>query len=130
MLYNSQRMVMYPHLNAAGILFGGQAISWIDEEVIIFAAQLLDTQRLATVKMSEVYFKSPANIGDIVVIGTELISTGQTSITVKCEIKNKTTNKIIVSVDEIVVVALDFNKRPTKHILADRDKIFPKTKEK
>ncbi len=43
-------MVMYPHLNAAGILFGGQALSWIDEEAIIFAAQLLDTQRLATVK--------------------------------------------------------------------------------
>jgi len=124
LLYSSQRMVMYPHLNAAGILFGGQALSWIDEEAIIFAAQLLDTQRLATVKMSEVYFKTPANIGDIVVIGTELITTGQTSITVRCEIKNKTTDKIIVSVDEIVIVALDYNKKPTKHILADRNKIF------
>ena len=73
--------------------------------------------------MSEVYFKTPANIGDIVVIGTELITTGQTSITVRCEIKNKTTDKIIVSVDEIVIVALDYNKKPTKHILADRNVI-------
>jgi len=127
LLYNSQRMVMYPHLNAAGILFGGQALSWIDEEAIIFAAQLLDTQKLATVKMSEVYFKTPAHIGDIVVIGTELIKTGQTSITVRCEIKNKTTDKVIVAVDEIVIVALDYNKKPTKHILADRKKIYKKS---
>ena len=119
MLYNSQRMVMYPHLNAAGILFGGQALSWIDEEAIIFAAQLLDTNRLATVKMSEVCFKNAANIGDIVVIGAELIKTGQTSITVRCEIKNKTTDKVILVVEEIVIVSLDYNKKPTKHILAD-----------
>ncbi|PLY06664.1 MAG: acyl-CoA thioesterase [Arcobacter sp.] len=120
MLYNSQRMVMYPHLNAAGILFGGQALSWIDEEAIIFAAQLLDTQKLATVKMSEVCFKNPALLGDIVVIGTELVQTGQTSITVRCEIKNKTTDKVILAVDEIVIVALDYNKKPTKHILANK----------
>ncbi len=124
MLYNSQRIVMYPHLNAAGILFGGQALSWVDEEVIIFVAQLLDTNRLATVKMSEVYFKNPANIGDIVAIGTELISTGQTSVTVRCEIKNKTTNRVILAVDEIVVVSLDYNKKPTKHILAQKGNIL------
>lgn len=115
MTYDSQRMVMYPHLNAAGILFGGQALSWIDEAAIIFAAQLLDTTRLATVKMSEVWFKNAANIGDIVLIGTELVSIGKSSITVKCEIKNKTTNKVIIAVDEIVMVALDYNKNPIKH---------------
>lgn len=118
MIYNSQRMVMYPHLNAAGILFGGQALSWIDEEAIIFGASLLDTTRLATVKMSEVSFKSAANIGDIVLIGTELVDVGTTSITVRCEIKNKTTDKIIIAVDEVVIVSLDFNKKPTPHKLA------------
>lgn len=120
MKYSSQRMVMYPHLNAAGILFGGQALSWIDEEAIIFAADQLGTTRLATVKMSEVAFKNAANIGDIVVIGTELVKIGTTSITVRCEIKNKTTDKVIVDVKEIVMVALDFNKKPVKHKLADR----------
>lgn len=120
MIYNSQRMVMYPHLNAAGILFGGQAISWIDEEAIIYAAGLLDTTRLATAKMSEVSFKSAANIGDIVLIGTELVKVGTTSITVRCEIKNKTTDKIIIAVDEVVIVALDFNKKPTPHKLAKK----------
>lgn len=113
-------MVMYPHLNSAGILFGGQALSWIDEEAIIFAADQLETTRLATVKMSEVKFINAANIGDIVVIGTELVKIGSTSITVRCEIKNKTTDKIIVDVKEIVMVALDFNKKPIKHKLCDK----------
>ena len=120
MVYNSQRMVMYPHLNSAGILFGGQALSWIDEEAIIFAADQLETTRLATVKMSEVKFINAANIGDIVIIGTELVKIGSTSITVRCEIKNKTTDKVIVDVKEIVMVALDFNKKPIKHKLCDK----------
>ncbi len=120
MKYSTQRMVMYPHLNAAGILFGGQALAWIDEEAIIFAADQLGTTRLATVKMSEVIFKNAANIGDIVIIGSELVKIGTTSITVRSEIRNKTTDKVILDVQEIVMVALDFNKNPVKHQLADR----------
>ena len=91
MEYNTQRMVMYPHLNAAGILFGGMALSWIDEDAIIYAANLLETNRIAMVKMSDVVFKSAGNLGDIVVMGTELLRVGTTSITVICEIRNKTT---------------------------------------
>ncbi|MGD9552959.1 MAG: acyl-CoA thioesterase [Arcobacteraceae bacterium] len=121
MQYSTQRMVMYPHLNAAGILFGGMALSWLDEDAIIFAANLLDTNRIATVKMSEVIFKSAANIGDILISGVELVRIGRTSITVKCELRNKTTNNIIVQVDEVVIVALDYNKKPTVHKLAPQD---------
>jgi len=117
--YSTQRMVMYPHLNAAGILFGGQALAWIDEEAIIFAADQLGTTKLATVKMSEVVFKNAANIGDIVVMGSELVKIGTTSITVRCEIRNKTTDKVILDVQEIVMVALDYNKKPVKHKLSD-----------
>ncbi len=121
MQYSTQRMVMYPHLNAAGILFGGMALSWLDEDAIIYAANLLDTNRIATVKMSEVIFKSAANIGDILISGVALVRIGKTSITVKCELRNKTTNNIIVQVDEVVIVALDYNKKPTVHKLAPSD---------
>ncbi|MFA7083613.1 MAG: hotdog domain-containing protein [Arcobacteraceae bacterium] len=121
MQYSTQRIVMYPHLNAAGILFGGMALSWVDEDAIIFAANLLDTNRIATVKMSEVIFKSAANIGDILISGVELVKVGRTSITVKCELRNRTTNNIIVQVDEVVIVALDYNKKPTVHKLAPKD---------
>lgn len=118
MEYNSQRMVMYPHLNAAGILFGGMALAWIDEEAIIVASNIMRTSKIALVKMSEVSFKSVANIGDIVILGAELVRIGTTSITVRCEIKNKTTNKVILHIDEIIIVALDFNKKPIAHGLS------------
>lgn len=120
MEYSTQRMVMYPHLNAAGILFGGVALSWIDEDAIIFATNLLDTNKIATVKMSEVVFKSVANIGDILISGVELVKIGKTSITVRCELKNKTTNKAIIQVDEVVIVALDYNKKPVRHKLSKK----------
>ena len=106
---------MYPHLNSAGRLFGGQALAWVDEEAAIFAACQMGSSSLVTKKMSEVEFKSPGNLGDILMIGSEIVRTGRTSMTVACEIVNKTTSQVIVRVDEIVFVSLDQNGNPTPH---------------
>lgn len=117
MEYTTQRMVKYPHLNATGILVGGMALSWLDEDATVYAANLLETSRIATAKVSEVVFNSAANIGDILITGVELVRVGKTSITLKCELRNKTTNKIIVQVEELVLVTIDFNQKPTPHKL-------------
>lgn len=122
MQYKSQRIVMYEHLNSAGILFGGRAMSWIDEEAIIFAADLLETINIATLKISEIKFENPANLGDILVLGTQLTRIGNSTINIECEIRNKTTNKLIVYVEEVIIVALDENKKPTPHKLAKNKK--------
>lgn len=119
MQYKSQRIVMYEHLNSAGILFGGRAMSWIDEEAIIFAADLLETINIATLKISEIKFEHPAKLGDILLLGTRLSKVGKSTITIECEIRNKTTDKVIVHVEEVVIVALDENKRPRPHKLAN-----------
>jgi hypothetical protein len=37
MIFRSRKLIMPSHLNAAGTLFGGQALSWVDEESYIFA---------------------------------------------------------------------------------------------
>ncbi len=120
MQYKSQRIVMYEHLNSAGILFGGRAMSWIDEEAIIFAADLLESINIATLKISEIKFENPAKLGDILLLGTKLSKIGTSTIAIECEIRNKTTNKIIVHVEEVVIVALDENKKPTPHKLAKK----------
>ncbi|MGE4444618.1 MAG: acyl-CoA thioesterase [Candidatus Altimarinota bacterium] len=120
MQYKSQRIVMYEHLNSAGILFGGKAMSWIDEEAIIFAADLLESINIATLKISEIKFENPAKLGDILLLGTKLSKIGTSTIAIECEIRNKTTNKVIVHVDEVVIVALDENKKPTPHKLAKK----------
>ena len=122
MQYKSQRIVMYEHLNSAGILFGGKAMSWIDEEAIIFAADLLESINIATLKISEIKFENPAKLGDILLLGTKLSKIGTSTIAIECEIRNKTTNKVIVHVEEVVIVALDENKKPTPHKLAKENK--------
>jgi acyl-CoA hydrolase len=60
-------------------------------------------------------------LGDILLLGTKLSRTGNSTITLECEIKNKTTNHIIVKVEEVVIVALDENKKPTPHKLSKQN---------
>jgi acyl-CoA thioesterase YciA len=104
MKYNTHKLIMTGQLNSRGSLFGGQCLSWIDEEAAIFAISLLGTTSIVTKCMSEINFKAPAHCGDIVEIGTSLVSLGNTSITISCTIRNKTTKQEIVTVDKIVFV--------------------------
>lgn len=106
---------MPAHLNGAGTLFGGQALAWVDEESAVFATCQLGSNRLVTKYMGEIDFKAPAKQGDIVEIGTGLVSFGRTSITVKCVIRNKSTQENILSIDKIVFVCLDEHGNPTPH---------------
>ena len=65
--------------------------------------------------MSEVNFVSSAKLGDVIEIGCELISLGNTSITIACEVRNKDTKKTIIRIDKIVFVAVDENGKPNPH---------------
>lgn len=115
MQYNTHKLVMTGQLNARGTLFGGQCLSWIDEEAAIFAISVLGTPCIVTKCMSEINFKAPAHCGDIVEIGTSLVSLGNTSITVSCTIRNKTTKQEIVTVEKIVFVHVDENGKSKAH---------------
>ena len=57
--------------------------------------------------MSEVNFVSPVMNGDIIEFGCDLLGIGNTSISVKLEVRNKTTKKKVVEVDKITFVNLD-----------------------
>ncbi len=113
--FNTRKIISYPDLNAAGKLFGGTALAWIDEESAIFAACLLGNPRLVTVHMSEINFSSPGELGDIVEIGNKLVSVGKTSITVACQIRHKLTKKEVINVDKVIFVSIDNNGQPIEH---------------
>lgn len=115
MIYRNRRLVKSADLNGAGKLFGGQALAWIDEEAAIYAMCRLGTSNIVTKAMSVINFKSPASLGDIVEIGCDLVKFGRTSITVKCTVRNKTTQREIITVDEIVFVHVGADGRPTPH---------------
>lgn len=115
MNFYSRQLIKPQDLNAHGTLFGGSVLSWIDEEAAIFVTCQLGKGNLVTKFMSEIDFVSSAGLGDIIEIGMETVEFGKTSITVRCEVRNKFTKQTIIKIDKIVFVHLDENGRPAPH---------------
>ena len=122
MKYRSRKMVKGEDLNGAGNLFGGRALAWIDEEAAIYAFCQLGSKNLVTKAMTAIDFKAPAKLGDIVEIGCDVVRFGNTSVTLCCSVRNKTTMQEIVTVHEITFVNLDDSGKPAPHgVTAIRD---------
>ena len=120
MEYRTRKMVMDRDLNAAGTLFGGRALEWIDEEAAIFAyCQLNYPKHLVTKAITAIDFKAPAHKGDIVEIGMKTVSVGRTSIGIECVLRNKKTHQEILKVEKIVFVSLDDNGCPEPHNISE-----------
>ncbi len=116
MKFYSRKWVKPENLNPYGSLFGGQLLSWIDEEAVIFAmCQLGRNRHLVTKFMSEINFVSSARQGDIIEMGVDVIACGSSSVTLRAEVRNKITKQTIISIDRIVFVNLDADGRPTPH---------------
>lgn len=115
MNYRTRKLIKPGDLNARGTLFGGQLLKWIDEEAAIFAICQLGDKNIVTKLMSEIDFVRTAKIGDIIEIGMEVVKFGTTSITLKCDVRNKNTKESIITIERIVFVLLDENGTPKPH---------------
>jgi len=115
MRYFSRKLIKPEDLNAHGTLFGGKLLQWIDEEAAIYVLCQLDQQSIVTKFMSEINFIASARKGDVVEIGMETVKVGTSSITVRCEVRHKFSHQTIITIDEIVFVAVDGNGKPTPH---------------
>jgi len=115
MNYRTRKLIKPSDLNARGTLFGGQVLKWIDEEAAIFCVCQLGTSRIVTKLMSEINFVETAKLGEIVEIGCDVVKFGTTSITINCDVRNKTTKQSIVKIDKIVFVVVDENGKPIPH---------------
>lgn len=115
MQFFTRKWVKPEDLNPNETLFGGSLLRWIDEEATIFTISLLDSKRVVTKFMSEINFVSSARQGDIVEIGIAVVRFGHTSVTLRCEVRNKLTQDVILKVETLVFVSLDDSGRPTPH---------------
>ncbi|MFT5235608.1 MAG: acyl-CoA hydrolase [Shewanella sp.] len=115
MKYYSRRFIKPEHLNPANLLFGGQLLSWIDEEAAIFAGCQMKTQQLVTKLISEINFMTPGRQGDVIEFGLELVSAGSSSITVRCEVRSKVSHLPIVIINKMVFVNVDEKGLPAPH---------------
>ncbi|PSG88215.1 acyl-CoA thioesterase [Aurantibacter aestuarii] len=115
MRFHTRKWVKPEDLNPSGTLFGGRLLAWIDEEAALYTIIQFDHSRVVTKFMSEINFMSSAKQGDIVEIGIEVIKFGKTSLTLKCEVRNKMTRETIITVDQIIMVNVDENGVPKPH---------------
>ena len=111
----TRKWVKPEDLNAHNTLFGGRLLSWIDEEAAIYTTIQLRTNSVVTKYISEINFVNSAKQGDIVELGIKATRFGRTSLSLTCEVRNKITQKTILTIDKIVFVSVDAEGKPIPH---------------
>lgn len=81
----STHVCMTKDVGFHGNLFGGLMLSWLDEAGAALAAELCESPRMVTVKISEVIFRKPVRPGQIIKIYGDLKKIGNTSIIIRLE---------------------------------------------
>ena len=115
MRFHTRKWVKPEDLNTNGTLFGGKVLAWIDEELALYSIVQLQNPRVVTKYMSEINFKSSARQGDIVEIGIDVVKFGNTSLVLKCAVRNMMTREIIITIDHTTMVNLDEEGKPKAH---------------
>lgn len=115
MNFYTRKLIKPEDLNANNTLFGGSLLRWLDEEAAIYTIIQLGTSRCVTKFMSEINFISSARQGDIVELGIKATNFGRTSLTLTCQVRNKITQKTILTIDKMVFVSVDEHGAPTPH---------------
>lgn len=115
MRFHTRKWIKPQDLNANGTLFGGRLLEWIDEEAALYAIIQLENPRTVTKLISEIDFVSSAKQGDIIEIGIEPVKFGNSSLTLRCEVRNKMTRKTIITIDKIIMVSMDEHGKPKAH---------------
>ena len=111
MKYLSRHLILPIHLNNSQALCCGQLLTWINEQATIFASCQMKSQCHVAKLISEINFMTPALAGDILEFGFE----GQSSVTIRCKVRNKVTQSPIASIDKMVFVNINANGLPIPH---------------
>jgi acyl-CoA hydrolase len=115
MRFHTRKWVKPEDLNPNNSLFGGRLLQWIDEEAALYAIIQLENKRIVTKYISEIDFISSPKQGDIIEIGILATKFGTSSLSLKCEVRNKLTREAILSIEKIVFVNLDENGKACPH---------------
>ena len=104
--------------NAAGTIFGGVILSYLDLAGGI-EARRQSPRRFVTKAMHEVVFVAPVHLGDLVTFYTRTVRVGRTSITVDVQVEAErlgiggTRETVRVTEAEVIYVAVGDDGKPT-----------------
>lgn len=115
MNFHTRKWVKPEDLNPNHTLFGGRLLQWIDEEAALYAIIQLENPHVVTKYISEINFISAPRQGDIIEIGIVATHFGNTSLTMRCEVRNKLTREKLLTIDKLVFVNVDKDGRPAPH---------------
>ena len=115
MIFHTRKLVKPGDLNPNGTLFGGRLLEWIDEEAGLYTIAQLENRHIVTKFISEINFINAPLQGDIIEIGIEIVHFGRTSITLRCEVRNKMTREDILTIDKMVMVNPGPDGQPAPH---------------
>ncbi|ARD23181.1 MULTISPECIES: hotdog domain-containing protein [Shewanella] len=115
MEYLGRHIVKLVDLNSDKKLCSGQLMKWLNEETSLYARCEMHSKLLMPKLVSEINFMCSASLGDVVEFGMEIISLGQSSITLRCKARNQSTNAPIAVVDKVVFVNINERGLPVPH---------------
>ncbi len=109
------RTVFPDQTNHMGTLFGGQALSMMDEACFV-AASRLARKTCVTVQVDRIDFTVPVRAGELVEVVARVVALGRTSLT--CEVELFAENLLTgdrrrATNGRFILVAVDENGRPT-----------------
>ncbi len=113
--FHTRKWVKPEDLNPNNTLFGGSLLKWIDEEAVIYAIIQLENPHVVTKLISEVEFITAPRLGDIIEMGFTATHFGKSSITLKCEVRNKLTRQKVLTIEKLVFVNLNEEGKPVPH---------------
>lgn len=96
-------------------MFGGTILSLIDDAAASYASQICDTQKIVTLKIDELIFKKAVKVGSILKIYGEVVSFGNTSVTIVIDVRKHnvyTGMQETVTHTKIVFVRIDDDGKP------------------
>ncbi len=113
--FHTRKWVKPEDLNPNHTLFGGRLLQWIDEEAVIYAIIQLENSHVVTKYISEINFISAPRQGDIIELGIVATHFGKSSLTMRCEVRNKLNREMILTIEKIVFVNLGPDGKPMPH---------------
>jgi acyl-CoA thioesterase YciA len=103
------------NIGVNGNMFGGELLSAIDIAAAAYASEICKYPKLVTMKISELVFKKPIKVGNLIKIYGEVKNIGNTSITLRVEVRRhnvRTAQQDVVCETEITFVKIDEDGSP------------------
>lgn len=98
-----KKTCMTKDVGVQGNLFGGNLLAWIDESAAGFISEMIGFRPVVTLKISEVLFKEPVRVNDVINIDGTITHIGKSSIGILVEVLNVKTNKLVCTCEMVFV---------------------------